>query len=393
MSERLDHILKESLTPDYEPDLLLNQKIINHVKEREQMRIKTRKWIPGIIFSLAIILAAGSGVAYAAYKFLTAEDAVESTGNEKLALAFSGEDGIEINETQKFQNFDVTLLGIASGKNLSEYVTEKNGEILKDRSYIVTAVARTDGGVMPENLADEAYDKMRFYISPLISGCDPAEINLVSLDGVYTEFVRDGVLYRLTECSNIEIFADRTVYLCVSDQDQNGAAGYNEAAYEFDNDTGEISRADNYVGVNALFVLSLDKNLADPEAAEEFLSAFEQEETDVQKYEASQKEADEFMSGITPDNIDQYATLLEDSVYVFDADEDEAVYKYTMPDGESLMRLMIRQREFPDGKAGMSERISYFPNEDGIQFLKIITFTLNEDETVTGAVYIPKVLN
>lgn len=390
MSKRLDYILKQSLIPDYEPDLLLNRKIVNQVKEQEQMKIKTKKWIPGIIFSLVIILAAGSGVAYAAYKFLTAEDAVESIGDEKLAFAFSVGDGIEINETQKFQDFDVTLLGIASGENLSEYVTEKNGEILDDRSYIVTAVARTDGGGMPENLADTAYDNMRFFISPLISGCDPAKINFVSLDGVYTEFVRDGVLYRLTECSNIEIFADRTVYLCVSDQDQNGAAGYNEMAYRFDANTGEIRRADGYDGVNALFVLPLDKDLADPEAAEKFLSVFEQDRTEVQKYEARQKEADEFMSGITPDNINQYATLIEDSVYVFDADEDEAIYKYTMPDGEQLIRLMIRQREFPDGKTGMSERISYFPDEEGIQSLKIITFTLNEDGSVTASVYVPK---
>lgn len=390
MSERLDHILKQSLTPDYEPDLQLNQKIMNRVKEQEQMKIKTRKWIPGIIFSLVIILAAGSGVVYAAYKFLTAEDAVESTGNEKLARAFSEENGIEINETQEFQNFDVTLLGIASGEDLSEYVTEKNGEILKDRSYIVTAIARTDGGVMPENLSDAAYNSMKFFTSPLISGCDPTKINLVSLDGVYTEFVREGVLYRLTECSNIEIFADRTVYLCVSDQDQNGVTGYNEDAYMYDCNTGEISRVDNYDGVNALFVLPLDEDLADPAAAKEFLSDFVQDETEEQEYLASQKEADEFMSDITPDNIDQYATLLEDSVYVFDTDEDELIYEYTMPDGEHLGRFMSREREFPDGKAGMSKRISYLFNDEGLQSLRIITFTLNEDGTVAGAVYVPK---
>lgn len=390
MSERLDHILKKSLTSDYEPDLLLNQKIINQVKEQELMKMKTPKWIPRIIVSLVIILVAGSGVVYAAYKFLTAEEAVESIGNKKLALAFSGEEGIEINETQKFQAFDVTLLGIASGENLSEYVTEKNGEILEDRSYIVTAVARTDGETMPENLADSVYDNVRFFISPLISGCDPAEINLVSLDGVYSEFVRDGVLYRLTECSNIEIFADRTVYLCVSDVDQNSVTGYNEEAYTFDANTGEIRRSDDYDGVNALFVLPLDKELADPEASEELLSDFEMDETEEQKYEDGQKEAYEFMSGITPDNIEQYAVLIEDSIYVFDADEDEVSYKYTMPDGEQLIRLMIRQREFPDGEPGMSERISYFPSEEGVQGLKMIVFTLNEDGTVTGVVYIPK---
>ena len=231
MSERLDYILKQALTPDQKPDLLLNRKILNQIKEKEEMKIRKRKWVPGIVFSLVLILAAGSGVAYAAYKLLNAEEAAEKAGDEKLARAFSGEDAVEINETQHFEDFDVTLLGIASGENLAEHVTEKDGEILNDRSYIVTAITRTDGNPMPENLSDAAYDNMRFFISPLIQGCDPMRVNIVSMDGVYTEFVQDGTLYRLTECSNIEIFADRTVYLCVSDADQSSAFGYNEEAY------------------------------------------------------------------------------------------------------------------------------------------------------------------
>ena len=38
----------------------------------------------------------------------------------------------------------------------------------------------------------------------------------------------------------------------------------------------------------------------------------------------------------------------------------------------------------------MSDRIAYFDYEIGVESLKIVTFTLNEDGTVTGAVYIPK---
>ena len=87
-----------------------------------------------------------------------------------------------------------------------------------------------------------------FFVSPLIQGCNPALVNVISMDGVYTEFIQDDVLYRLTECSNIEIFADRTVYLCVSDGDL-----YNEEAYNYDESTGEITRAEDYKGVNAHF--------------------------------------------------------------------------------------------------------------------------------------------
>ena len=38
----------------------------------------------------------------------------------------------------------------------------------------------------------------------------------------------------------------------------------------------------------------------------------------------------------------------------------------------------------------MSVRILYYHDERGVESLKIVTFTLNEDGTVTGAVYLPK---
>ena len=387
MSDRFDHILKQALAPDQTPDLRLNQKILNQVKEREEMK-KRRKWVPGIVFSLVLVLAAGSGVVYAAYRLLTPEQTAEKIGDKKLAEAFSGEDVVDINETQHFEKFDVTLMGIASGRDIAEYVTEKNGEILNDRTYIVTAVSRTDGTPMPENTSDEAYGDLQFFVSPLIQGCNPALVNVISMDGVYTEFIQDDVLYRLTECSNIEIFADRTVYLCVSD-----GSFYNEEAYNYDETTGEISRAEDYKGVNALFELPLDPALADPEAAEEYLAPLTGEGEDASEEETyilGSKEADEFMEKVTPENIDQYAERIEDSVQTFGADEDNLMYEYTMEDGEHIARYLDRARDFPDGKPGMSERIAYFHDEGGVESLKMMTLTLNEDGTVTAAVYIPK---
>ena len=387
MSDRLDYILKQALVPDKTPDLQLNRKILIRVKETKEMK-KRRKWVPGIAFSLVLALAAGSGVAYAAYRLLTPEQTVEKIGDGKLAQAFSGEDAVEINETQHFQEYDVTLLGIASGEHLAEYVTEKNGEILSNRTYIVTAVSRTDGVSMPDNVSDEAYGEMPFFVSPLIEGCNPSQVNVITMDGVYTEFIQDDVLYRLTECGNIDMFADRTVYLCVSD-----GTYYNEDAYNYDEATGEISRAEDYKGVNALFELPLDPALADPEAAEEYLAPLTGEGEDASEedtYLLGSKEADEFMERVTPENIDQYAERIEDSVQTFGADEDNLMYKYTMEDGEHIARYIERAREFPDGKPGMSERIAYFHDEGGVESLKMTTLTLNTDGTVTAAVYIPK---
>ncbi len=61
MSDRFDQILKQALarrTRHQTPRL--NQKILNQVKEREEMK-KRRKWVPGIVFSFVLVLAAGSG--------------------------------------------------------------------------------------------------------------------------------------------------------------------------------------------------------------------------------------------------------------------------------------------------------------------------------------------
>ena len=44
---------------------------------------------------------------------------------------------------------------------------------------------------------------------------------------------------------------------------------------------------------------------------------------------------------------------------------------------------------FPDGKTGMSDRLAYFDYEKGMESLKIATFTLNEDGSVTCAIYVP----
>lgn len=387
MNDRLDHILKETLAPDQTPDLRLNQKILNQVKERNRMK-KKQKWVPGIVFSLVFALAAGTGVVYAAYRLLTPEQTVEKIGDKKLAEAFSREDAVNINETQHFEKFDVTLMGIASGRDIAEYVTEKNGEILNDRTYIVTAVTRTDGTPMPENTSDEAYGDLRFFVSPLIQGCNPALVNVITMDGVYTEFIQDDVLYRLTECSNIEIFADRTVYLCVSDGDL-----YNEEAYNYDESTGKITRAEGYKGVNALFELPLDPALADPEAAEEYLAPLtgkEEGASDEDAYLLGSKEADAFMEKITPENIDQYAEQIEDSVQTFGADEEGMLYCYTLESGEVVARHIERARDFPDGKPGMSDRISYYNDETGAESLIMVTLTLNEDDTVTAAVYVPR---
>ncbi len=45
---------------------------------------------------------------------------------------------------------------------------------------------------------------------------------------------------------------------------------------------------------------------------------------------------------------------------------------------------------FPDGKPGMYDQFGWSASENGLEDLIIETYTLNEDCTVTFAIYVPK---
>ena len=118
---------------------------------------------------------------------------------------------------------------------------------------------------MPGTL-DDAYDEEQFLVSPYISGYDPKWVNIFSLRGGYYAFVENGVHYRLMDTRNIEVFADHTLYIGVSE-----GTFYNLDAYLFDPETGEISRNESFDGLNALFTLSIDPAKADSEKANEII--------------------------------------------------------------------------------------------------------------------------
>ena len=109
-------------------------------------------------------------------------------------------------------------------------------------------------------------------VSPLIQGLNPKDYNIITMNGSYFEMVEDGIQYRIAECDNVEMFADREVYLCVSDGNF-----YNIEAYQYDENSGVISRNESYQGVNALFTLPFDQEKADKQAAEEYLKTLQSE--------------------------------------------------------------------------------------------------------------------
>lgn len=105
----------------------------------------------------------------------------------KLAEVFLSERATIINETQSYGDYSVTLLSIVSGEMLSEYpYYNENDSIAVDAS-------------------------------PLIGDYNPAAYNIAGMSGNYTDMTEGGILYRLLECDDVELFADHDLYLCVSE--------------------------------------------------------------------------------------------------------------------------------------------------------------------------------
>lgn len=260
MEKELDELLRHALTPMRQPDPGLNRKIYNQAKELRDMKRRAMKRFPAAVLTAALIFGISSLTVFAAWKYLTPENVAEEMKDTKLAEAFLSEDAIIVKETQSYGGYDVIMLGIVSGENLSEYSDAMSDKTYPDKTYAVVAIAKSDGTSVVQEEAE-------FFVSPLISGYNPAHYNAASMHGSYTEMTREGILYRLVECDTVEILADHDLYLCISDGNF-----YNVEAYCYDRETGVISRNTEYDGLNALFDLPLDTEAADPERAAEYMA-------------------------------------------------------------------------------------------------------------------------
>lgn len=387
MKYDMDQLLKSALTSKEEPDHRLNQRIMRKFqeKEHENMSKRNRKvTVPAAAMLAAIVLAAGSVTAYAAWKYLTPGQVAETAEDQGLAAAFQSEEAVAVNQVQEYGGYRITLLGIVSGENLSEYLIEDEaGTVSKDRTYVVTAIENADGTKRPDT-SSEDYGKDPFFVSPLIEGLNPAQHNIVTMDGAYFEMVQDGIQYRIAECDNVEIFADRRVYLAVSD-----GTFYNNEAYQYDENSGSISRNDSYQGVNALFILPLDKDKADKQAAEEYLKSLQSEEKAQETEEDSQegglvRQVSEETSEWGLADFNEKATLVN-QVQLSPDEKGNFNYEYTIgEDGASSAGTVYPDFITDRDKEGLLKARSVFGWEDTVY---IETYTLNEDGTLTLRTY------
>lgn len=267
MEKEMDELLRHALTPKDEPDFWLNQRILNRVKEQRTMEGRKKRRLSAATMIAVLVLCISSVTVYAAWKYLSAADVAGKVQDTKLAKAFMSEQAFIINETQSYGDYIVTLLSIVSGDVLSEYPHYKeNNAIAADRTYAVVAIENANGAPMPD-ISEEGYGELEFFASPLIGAYNPAVYNIAGMSGNYTDMTEDGILYRLLECDNVDIFADHALYLCVSE-----GMFYNTEAYYYDKATGKIIRNEEYEGLNALFELPLDASKANPEKAAEYIA-------------------------------------------------------------------------------------------------------------------------
>ena len=223
--------------------------------EEINMSAKKHRSIRRTALLAAVIICLIGTTALAALRLMSAREVADALGDEKLSQYF--EEQGTASPTVTDGDYKATVLGIATGENLSKFESSA-WELFPERTYAVVAVERTDGS--PMTLDDP------ILVTPLIEGLSPWEYNIFTMNGGYSADIIGGVLYRIIEFDSIELFADRSIYMAVLSE-----MFINNKAYSYDEKTGAITPREDYGGTNLLIRLNLDKSKADPAKAAEYL--------------------------------------------------------------------------------------------------------------------------
>ena len=355
------------------------------------------------------MLGIGSISVYATWKYLRPNEVIEEIGEENLVEAFLEGNAVYINETQSYSGYDVTLLGITSGKNLTKYkyfshdnsnvsfdeansdnpaekLLERGYKELNDRSYILFAVEN-------KNQRFEAISNFdsRISIFPIIMGYDyETYYGMIENATGGHAVIKDSVIYYMYECNNLEKYADHDIYMCVSDD----IPALSEYSYIYDNTSDMIARNEEYEGLNALFSLPMDSSKANPAAAAAEVKAYEDhlkaiENGPEEQYSGHMQEAFDFVEQITPENINEYAEPLTDegATMTFAPDsQGRVLIECDYPFCEHRTKIDVKKR-FSNGITSYVEGSGI--TNGNLDTLFVELFTLNEDGTVTLQLYTP----
>ena len=230
------------------------QRLEQQVRKEPPAMKKTRT----LLFA-ACLAAVLIGSVAAAVHMLTPGEVAAFHGDETLSTAFAGEDAVVLDQTAVCGEYTFRLAGMVSGAGLSDFCPDA----VSDRSYLVVSRARTDGTPLQEATITD------YTVTPLVAGYLPWEVNIWTLGGSASAFLRDGVVYYIYEFDSVEMFADHTVYLAVYEGGSVPSAEVLTPAED-----GSISYNPDFTAPHAIFEVPLDASKADPAAVDAFMSQF-----------------------------------------------------------------------------------------------------------------------
>ncbi len=220
------------------------------IQEEKEYTMKSHILRKVLLTAAAVTLL--TVTALAAARLLTMDQVAGLLEQPLLAEAFKSEDAVLLDESVETGDYRVTLVGLVSGLGLDSL----NEDLDETHTYAVLALEKLAG----EPLSDETLTQ--FTMTPLVSGYTPWSVNLWSLNSAACSIDQDGVHYRLLDIQDLELFADRTVYLAFYE----GGSPSREI-FGMD-DQGNIHFQKDFAGPKALFTLPLDPSKADPAAAQ-----------------------------------------------------------------------------------------------------------------------------
>ena len=223
--------------------------------EKECISMKKRGFYRILAVAAAVAMLTVS--AYTASRWLSPAQVADMVGNPALSRAFEGENAVKMNQSVQTGDLSVTLAGMVSGKNLSDWTDEAD----QSRTYAVMILESLDGTA----LNVENFPLGQYTFTPLVAGFTPWSVNSWTLDTGVSLLEQDGVLYYLLDVQNLEMFADHTVYVAFY-QGASPSLDYFVMAED-----GTISFAEKFEGPRALFTLPLEQSKADPAAVEQFM--------------------------------------------------------------------------------------------------------------------------
>lgn len=266
MFENTYKSINEKLNPS--PELI--SETLEQMEAGENVSLfKRRKRTAIAALALALVLALSFG-AIAMPSLLSPKDAARYVSYHDAVIAFSQNNLIQSEETAVVGDYIVTLSALGTRA---------------DRTYIMLVYQRTDGAPIDEQ-HELTYDMGR---DVLISGLPPDVLNQNPLHITHAFTVMDGVAYEVFDCPNLEIFADRTVYLAVydtvfltedypvakcEDPSNNKIYARSDECLTMNPD-GSIEFFEDFPNTHALFVLPFDKSKADPERSQKYLDSLE----------------------------------------------------------------------------------------------------------------------